>query len=146
MTGHDLRLALEAALGDFLSGMEKSVAKSAHETAETARAMGIASQQLRRIADVMVNSAGTYAPARFALIDEIHGGAQLHLLDGDRPILYPGDRVRILAPTMETRHYGTDYLEVAAYDYRTRIVQLASVPHLACHLDWLEWYPLRTQR
>lgn len=146
ISAYDIKNAMESALGGILARLEKSVASSAREAAETARAMGIASQQLRRIADVLTNGVGaSYGPARFALIDDIHGDATLHLSPGmSLPILSSGDRVRILSPTLEPRH-SSDFLEVGFYNHTSRLVGLNMIPSVACPLDWLEWHPLRSR-
>lgn len=145
ISAYDIKSAMESALGGILARLEKSVAGTARETAETARAMGIASQQLRRIADALTKGGG-YGPARFALIDDIHGDATLHLSPGmSLPILSSGDRVRILSPTLEPRH-SSDFLEVGFYNHASRLVGLNMIPSIACSLDWLEWHPLRPPR
>lgn len=128
----------------FLAKLQRSADKAAHEAGETSRAVGIASQQLRRIAELL--DQGSHGPAQFVRIGKILASRVIILDEGRPAALDPGSRIRILSPTLESRHGLVEYLEVTHYESRDGHLTISPTISLACAGDWLEWHPLRRPR
>lgn len=144
MTGWEMEQALKHALGEFLAKLSQDAAKAAYEASETSRAVGIASQQLRRIADLLERPRPT--PSRFATIGAVqqgHGDESILTLESGRPDGgYRFDVVRVLSPRLVPRH-GSAYLEVKEYNRVDGYVVVVGALSAATRGDWLEWHPIK---